>query len=199
MNYLLFSLTLMLSTQFANAAAVKGKCDSDLAECLKLKAQVDARIKKLQAGQLVFFDIASEFGVEIELDRISAIQWCQDPKNVEQPARLPTARELAIMTSRNCSELGTAEPCGAKGIVKDCGNNSVDCYQVQAKNLDGSLDSFYYDTAGYRTPNGDPYHKLWSSSLATTDTSMALVLFPVNGAIVKASPLSEYWFRCVSN
>lgn len=87
-------------------------------------------------------------------------------------ARLPTARELAILAKRQ----------GARGIVSSCESDNR-CTLIQAVNADGrSLDRFYFSYAGYQKPtavdnDSSELTVMWSSSInaiLTFDGSYAL-------------------------
>lgn len=77
-------------------------------------------------------------------------------------AHLPTVRELAMY----------AKSRGAKGIIKKalvkktCSTEKYsDCEKIEALNMDGSYDRFYYVNSGFRAPVGQLTTKgLWSSS-----------------------------------
>jgi hypothetical protein len=77
-----------------------------------------------------------------------AVQYCEN-----QGTHLPSARELAQF----------AVKLGAKGIVEACDSDDDFCQKVEAKNIDGKNDTFYFSAAGYRRPEGD-LGKVWFSS-----------------------------------
>ena len=92
----------------------------------------------------------------------AAIEYCQDPNNIQQPAHLPSARELgqiAMTLGKN------------NGFVD---SQCKHCLPFHAKNVDGTLDNFYFSWEGYHKPARDVYdldpkdfgrQTLWSSSV----------------------------------
>lgn len=84
---------------------------------------------------------------------------------------LPSARELAQL----------ATSMGAIGIanqVKDA------AYIVSAKNVDGKVDTFYFNGTGYMRPEGDLGNvRYWSSSVNPDNFYGAYVFDAINGVI----------------
>lgn len=103
-----------------------------------------------------------------------AIEYCQDSKNVKQPAHLPSARELAKLAARN----------GANGIVKSC-KPGLDCERFNLLNSNNAEDAFNYVTNGYKQSDSAAGVWLWSNSrqrstshwhLGENDSKWAVVL-----------------------
>ncbi len=165
---LLGGLMLLIS---ANARAAQPICNT-ITECQALRAQVDAPIKELQAGQMpTFLDIAKNAAGPKLMTQPAAVEYCQDPSNVQQPAHLPSARELAQLSMS----------LGAKGIVDTCGKDQ-NCYKISnIQNSDGSKDEFYYSYSGYQRPPGDlGSNWFWSSSVYSGYSYYA---FDLNGDV----------------
>ena len=103
----------------------------------------------------------------------AAIEYCKDPKNVKQPAHLPSARELTQLATKH----------GAKGIVKTC-KPELDCENFNLLNADNTEDVFKYVTNGYKQPAKELGAWLWSGSrqrstshwyLGENDSKLAVV------------------------
>lgn len=93
-----------------------------------------------------------------------ALKLCQDSEILTYPGHLPTAKELALLASKNCNSVAETQPCGAKGIVEKCDlDKNKNCMLIRVNNWDGTSSSFFYDRTGYRAPNKDLF-EIWTSS-----------------------------------
>ncbi|AZZ37057.1 hypothetical protein CIK05_09710 [Bdellovibrio sp. qaytius] len=168
-------LNRLLPILIVNLIVISGYANNEcntLPECQQLRTQlvnslaaVDARIQVLQPspqfGNIVTTgDLNNKYYI---MTQAEAIRYCKDSKKVQQPAHLPSARELAQFASRQCTfDILGKEPCGAAGISE----TMKEGYSlVHAKNADGKVDSFYFSYAGYNRPFGIfNYPAIWSSS-----------------------------------
>ncbi len=102
----------------------------------------------------------------IYMNQPDAIKYC-----ASQGQHLPSARELAqLATSR-----------GAAGISETAKNGY---YQVNAKNADGKVDSFYFRNSGYIRPADDLGNNwFWSSSVVLNRPDYAFDLYGGNGHV----------------
>jgi uncharacterized protein (TIGR02145 family) len=148
-------------------------------------------LKALQAGQAPrFLDIAKNAdGSPNLMPQSEAIAYCKDPNQVPQPAHLPSARELA--------QLSTS--LGAKGIVDKCEGSDQKCYTISAINVDGSQDTFNFSYDGYQRPSGElGKNWFWSSSVSSYYSYSAYYLYGVNGSVYYDYRYDYNAVRCVS-
>ncbi len=126
-------------------------------------------------------------GSPMTMDQRRAVQYC-----AINGAHLPTARELALL----------AMSFGARGIVDSCGSDK-ECSQERAKNADGTVDTFYFSSAGYQRPAGDlGDYSIWSSSISSRNSKYA---FTFSGSLGVVSDFADrdsddhIAVRCVSH
>lgn len=107
----------------------------------------DCESKGVQVDQgPIFFPVARDPDGKVKyMNIIEAVQHCEN-----NGSHLPSARELAQFSVN----------LGAKGIVEVCDAGDDYCQKIEAKNIDGKNDSFYFSSAGYRPPEGD-LGKVW--------------------------------------
>ena len=122
-------------------------------------------------------------GRDLYMSQADAIKYC-----ASNGQHLPSARELAQL----------ATSMGATGISETAKDGY---HQVNAKNADGKVDSFYFSYAGYKRPSGNlGNHWFWSSSVDLSDPKVELVFSGDNGD-VGVDPRDDYYygvnpFRC---
>jgi hypothetical protein len=98
-----------------------------------------------------------------------AVSYCKS-----QGAHLPSTREFALL----------ATSLGAKGIWETSGNPPSGYDLVQALNVDGTRDNFYFNFDGYDAPAGDEgINDFWSSSTDIYTSQIANVFFGDTGQI----------------
>lgn len=189
LNRLLSILVLSFVTCGAYAATVD---NCTLTDCGVLKVSLDARISKLQAG------IAPAFGSIVKMDETSekycsfgskagGICYMTQPKAIEycasQQNHLPSAREIALNVQKEF---------GAKGIVESCGKDS-NCYNIIAKNLDKSIEEFYFSYSGYSRPVGDlGNNEFWSSSIYSEWTDVGFAFSGIYGDVSYYYGIRDY-------
>lgn len=152
----LFLVSIM---NFVAVSAVASEVCTTLPECQHMKTQlttslaaVNAKIQQLKPSPQ-FSDIARHHnGSPKYMTQSEAIEYCK-----KRGQHLPSAKELASLPST----------LGAVGISETKIDQS--CFPVNAKNRDGTVDSFYICISGYTRPLGDLGNNwFWSSSADLT-------------------------------
>jgi hypothetical protein len=184
-------LNRLLPVLILNLVAVRGYaagvCNT-LPECLQQKTQlssslaaVDANLRSLDLGDVARVKDAEDYD-DHDWDRIT-IRWFYQSKEsyfesigrslpngelgaveycAKQGMHLPSAREFAQIASRACTpDLAGKEPCGAAGISETAKDGY---YKINAKNIDGKADIFYFSNSGYNSPKGAKGQWMWTSS-----------------------------------
>ena len=138
----IFILGLIMMSAFS-APAQEPVCRT-MRECQDLLKKVDGRINEIQMQAP---KSESKFPI---LNLPDAVGYC-----AKQGQHLPSVRELAVYAMK----------FGARGIVDSCNSDDKQCHHIQAVDVSGSPDSFYYSSAGYRRPQGEHGDSLfWSWS-----------------------------------
>lgn len=128
---------------FATNVQAKEVCNT-IKECQNLKTKVNERLAELQK------DVTPELTeiLETNVSWFKAKEICQD-----EGMRLPTPRELALVSQR----------LGAQGISE----TQKDGYElIKAKDSEGNLDYFYFNSKGYNRPaTVHGHYFIWSSTV----------------------------------
>ncbi len=155
-------LSLLVTIMAVSQVATANEICSTLQDCLKLKTEVEKKIRELQIGDSVLGDFLRDKNGKIitNVTQKQASDACE-----RQGMRLPTAREVALEGVK-IGGAALLEVSDYEAGKIPLGYAKSDFYKVTTKEEDKSTDQFYYSYEDYVRPTRDlGNHWVWSSSL----------------------------------
>lgn len=188
-----------------------------LPDCLKLHAQLVARIKNLQGKNLPVAASAKSGGFgEIVTKNANSAKYC--PKDDVEMGKICWMTQADA--SSYCASIGQrlptlkefvelAKASGATGIVTEAdANNETKQFShkliedIKFKNSDGTPSQLYYSLRGYKHPDGDlGLRSFWTSSEAIVKNetrSTHYVFYSDSGHLKKIFSNGVSPVRCIS-
>ena len=192
MKGIIFGALLIATFGLSGRAMAQELCET-LSECQQLEKQVKERIRELQGHLSVTigdFLRISDGQVRNRINQYQAERAC-----AEQGSRLPTARELAEEATRYGAEILELSQAPTGKVPEGY-------YRINAKNPNGTTDSFYYSRQNYKRPSGDlGNYWVWSSSLHPVFDDVAFDFYGADGFLYYYSRGTRFGYdsaRCVS-